>query len=151
MNRCFPSALNLSPTHHAVSRLVSPAILNLAITTTPGPCCPATLTAHLQLSSKAAAGSSHPASHRGTMLSTHHYKSTTLLTQHRSPPALNGGDFEYPWGPIIPRGDGDEAIFDSPPKFPTRIPVPAIDGDGDGDGEGSPPPWGPVAILSTGD
>ncbi|GKV20163.1 hypothetical protein SLEP1_g30321 [Rubroshorea leprosula] len=73
MNRCFPSALNLSPTHHVVSQSVTLSIglssqsltLNLAVTTTPCPYCLATLTAHLQLSSKAAVGSSQPASHRG--------------------------------------------------------------------------------------
>ncbi|GKU89362.1 hypothetical protein SLEP1_g3509 [Rubroshorea leprosula] len=130
-------------------------VLNLAVTTTPGPYCPTTLAAHLQLNSKAAAGSSHPTSHRGTVLSALHCKSATLLTHHRSPPALNGGDSEYPRGPIITAGMETEAIFDPPPKFSAGIHVFAIDrdgdgnGDGDGDGEGVPTSIGTVAILTS--
>ncbi|GKV10990.1 hypothetical protein SLEP1_g22280 [Rubroshorea leprosula] len=47
-----------------------------------GPCCPASLqlTAHLQLSSKAAVGSSQPASHRGTLPSARHCKSAPLTS-----------------------------------------------------------------------
>ncbi|GKV28158.1 hypothetical protein SLEP1_g37244 [Rubroshorea leprosula] len=136
----LPTSLQLSP-------------LTLQLTAALGLCCPAThrspplpfsshlspcnspqplalaaqqLTAHLQLSSKAAAGSFQPTSH-------------------------HGGDSKYPQGPIIPRGEllfptgmGTKAIFNPPPKIPARIPVPAIDGDGDG--KGSPPPWG--SLLS---
>ncbi|GKV46793.1 hypothetical protein SLEP1_g53759 [Rubroshorea leprosula] len=71
--------------------------LNLIVTTTPSPCYPTTLAAHLQLSSKAATGSSQPGSHRGTVSSAHHCKSAFCFRVASSSATLprsdNNGNF----------------------------------------------------------
>ncbi|GKV49688.1 hypothetical protein SLEP1_g56426 [Rubroshorea leprosula] len=97
------------------------SLLTVQLTAALGPCCPAThrspllpfsfylspcnspqplalaalqLTAHLQLSSKTAAGSSQPASHRGTLPSARHCKSAPLTSSSsKAGSSDNNGNF----------------------------------------------------------